>query len=426
MKLRIICAAILAAALSGCAFFQKNTTIDGLEVRGNQPLSVAYEYCPPDNACEKPSEATFPTLYSEFVKAKKDAYDNRNTDTASTYLLGYVNAGIALSNKACADWFSYHNREAERVDHNQGLANLVGNAVTAGMGIAEANANAMGYVGLILGGLNQGYEVFKEDFLLTGAIWKLEKGVREGRLQAAENLRSNATGSDPYTYFEVQDALLAYHNSCSRLQLIAFVESSIDFARYQPPEGPSVGDQARLFQLGRDIYQAVRGTEGVYTERRLRELYVIFTAPSTKQAQTLLQRSYLSDVKERVDALMAGDDAQKERAVRFYDLLDEVGALLGLDAEIQETEKQIAESDEEIADAEEDLAQATRAQEEGIAPSQLFQSLTSGAEDETIEDLIDRFRTRLEELQSERDRIATMQSVGEAGRRAVTLEAVPR
>ena len=151
--------------------------------------------------------------------------------------------------------------------------NLVGNAAIAVMGIAGAGVNPMSYAALALGGINSGYETFKQGHFLTGTIWKLESGVREGRVTAADNLKSNMAGSDPYNYFEAQDTLLAYHNTCSRLQLIAYVEKSVELVRYTPDPAESFLTHSTVLRLSQELYKLVNDKDGQYSRIVLKNLY---------------------------------------------------------------------------------------------------------------------------------------------------------
>lgn len=289
-----------------------------------------------------------PSLYYDFLTALDSVQaDKENEDK----IKDMIDAGVAVSNEACADWFAHHNASFEQVERQQGIINILGNMLVAALGIEEASTNTMGYVALALGGVNAGYETFKSDFFLSGTIWKLEKGVRTGRLELANTLKEGVSGENKYNYYTARDALRQYHNTCSRLQLIAYVEESVELTRYVPVDQKfdDIATKTQATSLNEDLFSIVRGRSGSFPEERLKQIYEIFKAPKSEGAQNLLNSDdYLKDIYDRLEALRKGDENQKAQAMRFIDILDKLGALTGLNEALAKKDENIEEKQKEL------------------------------------------------------------------------------
>lgn len=472
----LLCSVFL---LGGCAhtIWEKDRGLGPLDPSKGAALSVDYG--------EKPdldkNKLEIPTLIYHFLTLKKAANE---PDPSVETLSQYVDVGITLSNKACASWFALHNAEHDKVQYQQGLINLVGNTLNAALGVSDSNINLMGYTSLLLGGVNAGYELFKSDFFLTGTIWQLEKQVRTARTTLAETLKQNVSNkNDPYTYFETENALLQYHNTCSRLQLLSYVEKSVELARIAPPDTKQIEVEKELREIGKDLYKIAYDEIGVFSKDQLGKLYVLFYLPGTSWGKELKETGgYLADVKERVDALGAKkkekaaapaegnkDEAAQEqeqkkkdeeeqavlknnkKAAEFHAKLARAGDLLKMDEVAASHDENLANAKDEVKKAEDAVKDAggkgqpsgagaeTEGTPSGETPPASGEMRTESVVDLTPESVFGLpsysitavQQEALQKLKEARDSLAEIQNTpisgqtGTDGRAPITLEVTP-
>ncbi len=202
----------------------------------------------------------------------------------------FVQAGVTLSNLACEIWLT----ELGLADRNTGfikdIMNVVGNLIlgVAGINGARSSSLARGTLGLSAG--NAAIDVFRSDIIL-GTIDDIKGKLREGRSVGERTLMANI----PDNLSEARRRLLDYNTTCSSEAIKSLLKAGLAAVRYQPVDTSLsvVTERLRADSLALDLYKAVFGSAGVFSNDTLYKLYVTVIAVPT--GGTDLVQKYRND-----------------------------------------------------------------------------------------------------------------------------------
>ena len=302
------------------------TNYNGLEDRnkkplGNEDLQKKFYYSDDGTIVN----SSMPTLYSEFIKAKVNL---SNSKGSFDYKMNYINAGIALSNRTCSLWFDGQYSLDKKVNTNQNLFSLIRTLAVTAMTFEGNSAKAIGSVSLGFDGINQGYEFFKENFLLTNTLLKLRKNVVIARKETAEILKNKV---DPnYNYYDAQNDLREYHFTCHPMALRGYIDESVELTRYVPADsGESIIDKAKKSRLNLDLYSLLLKKTGMFSDEDLKNLYLQIFGADTEESKNMLE-DRLNQVQITIHKNLENSEylTETDKSV-LYTKLIELGELMG-------------------------------------------------------------------------------------------------
>jgi hypothetical protein len=194
---------------------------------------------------------------ADFEAALQQSRDNMSKEgfvhqfinyDSPTVTKAYFDAGIALSDVLCSEWFNRVAMARIAADQTSDVLSTTATAVSAILGFTGTTPEVMGIVGSSLG---FGRGVTKDtinNYLLQADLGELERALTISRQGAATLARANGADRD---YFQATTALVRYHDTCTPRGVKAFLSGALKAAK---PEIPTI-DTDRFVTAIADVIQ---------------------------------------------------------------------------------------------------------------------------------------------------------------------------
>ncbi|QPJ64451.1 MAG: hypothetical protein G3M78_03180 [Candidatus Nitrohelix vancouverensis] len=151
------------------------------------------------------------------------------TDNSQQSIHLYVDAGIALSNELCTNWFRELGKAQAMNTADRNILSNVGALTATMMGIFGAGATSIAGVAGATGFAETLYTSEMANFIVAPDISEVQEAINLERANRVVELKQSLAGKD-YNYYEARSELIRYDNSCSHLAVKRFVKTSLDNA----------------------------------------------------------------------------------------------------------------------------------------------------------------------------------------------------
>ncbi len=353
--MRFISILFLIAGLAGCGSLEDLLAHQNpAELDAVKPTMLTYKTLVPTgmgtNRKFEEQQQNVLTLYGRFLRAQ-GGYSLASYDEVAPNVHDYLDAGIAISDLACSDWFVYHDNLATRANYSKGLLDILGAITVSSLGFADASSTAMGAVALLFGGIDAGYANFEANFKLSAILGKLEENLAKIRAKTGTNLRTNAK-SGSYTFPQAKTALRTYHKSCSRRHVERYISDSVDISGFAFTGADlDFSSRVKKAELPPKMFELLNGgTRGTIHESKLRDFYFALEGSAISPTVIKIKESLMYDrLKTALNTLKdSSDPREKAKYIKFVDAFEDYAEVAGFRAELNQLliseAKQMAEN----------------------------------------------------------------------------------
>jgi hypothetical protein len=319
----------LVVLVSGCQTWVPRPPIASKTVYGPDAAASPGKIQQPQ---ESPQKGVAQSELSHFLyldnKARQDGAQTED-------LFKYLESGIALSDRLCADWFTALEDSRQTSEFRQGTFSISGTTTGALLGLFKAAPEEIGAVAALFGGIDSWFNMGKATFFLTPKIGTLQEKLsslrREMSDEAVGNARTWASYQAAYRF------LIDYGKTCTALELQRFVDSATELAKYEwKPRGEiDVQTAIQLDLLSSQLATSIKWRSLKLGQGELRELYILVFHSDV--AATLKLPTPVGQI------LKKAYDESGERKEEATKTLAAIGTLLELEKEIERVAPGVSE-----------------------------------------------------------------------------------
>jgi len=256
------------------------------------------------------------------VAAFNKAEEKADATRKATDVRELLAAGAAVSDQSCRAWLRALHSTDREVGYAKDIMNIVANAFLGIGGLNRINPTDIGRANIVLGAANASIDTFRAEFI-KGAVPAIKEKIEEARLIA----RGKLDEIDPVEYHAAREALAAYHDICSSMEVSKLLDASLKAVRYAAPDPASLAGtvlDAEEAIASRTVFSLAFQRTGAFDPEQLFRLWVV--SMSALGADSALVRSYRQD--RLVDlAANAIVTLQGTSATGYQNLVAELGMI---------------------------------------------------------------------------------------------------
>lgn len=202
-------------------------------------LAQAYDFNTRDPGCralppsyqerDKESVRSLSRLYGGIEGVGKEfgcsGYRQFDTeDKGKAAALHHLNAGVALSDLYCDNYFRRISMHYQKRRFGQGVANDAGTAASAGLGLASAGSIVTGAAGALFGLIDGAFRNYNDSFVVEPDLKKVFDLVRKAQDQS----KVAYAAAPPVNFFEARSQITRYAQLCSYVGMSLLVNKTLD------------------------------------------------------------------------------------------------------------------------------------------------------------------------------------------------------
>ena len=214
-----------------------------------------------------------------FVNVAIKAQSNSSTPTE---LMNYYDAGIMLSNRIFDEFFALHFRADRSTNHNKTLTNIVGGSAIGVLGLTGSDAKELALLGIGLAAVNSEFENYMAYFLISPSMPQIKRMMDTGRAEYAKKIRTALTAQVvqgmKLTYAQTNEAIRAYHQKSSRLEIQAIVSESIALAKYEVPDLSQTEEEKKQEDILSQLNLRLTKQRGLMSLQSAKDIYALHRA----------------------------------------------------------------------------------------------------------------------------------------------------